>query len=371
MENLIKNIEILREQVIKTHTALDIEGKKSELRDLKRLISVPDFWNNREKAVEVSRKAEDLEKVTGKWDKLRQDIRSLEEFVAYASKEGDDSVYDESNAMYEEYKQLYDELEFGVLFSGKYDESNAVISVHAGSGGVDAQDFAQILERMYLRYCEKKKFKVMMVDRVDGGEAGIKSSSFEVRGSFAYGNLKGEAGIHRLVRISPFDAESMRHTSFASVDVIPVIEETQDIIINESDLRIDTYKSGGPGGQSVNTTDSAIRIVHIPTNTTVTCQTERSQHQNKETAFKILKSKLYKLEQDKREAEEAKLRGEVEKADWGKQIRSYVMQPYKMVKDHRTNFETQDIDGVLEGEIEGFIVAYLKGEITSEKIMQT
>ena len=363
MENLIKNIEILREKVIKTEKALDIDGKASEIRDLKLLINKPDFWSDREKAVEISRKAEGLEKEVDAWVDLRKNIRSLEELVALANEEGDDSIFEESTENYHQLLARFDRLEFMLLFSGKYDESSCILSIHAGSGGVDAQDWSEILERMYLRYFEKKGFKAQIIDRQVAQEAGIKNVTIEVSGRWAYGYLKSEAGVHRLVRISPFDAESMRHTSFSLVDVIPAIEEAEEIIVNDNDLRIDTFKSSGPGGQGVNTTDSAIRIVHIPTNITVNCQTERSQHQNKIRAMKILKAKLHKVEQDKREAEESKLRGEVEKAEWGKQIRSYVMQPYKMVKDHRTKCETQDVDRVLSGGIEDFIEAYLKSKI--------
>ncbi len=363
MENLIKNIEELREKVIKTQKALDVEAKKSEVRDLKRKMSKPGFWDNRAEAVQISKKAEVLESEVDTWEKLRLEIRSLEEYVALASKEGDETVYDECEKSYLDLNKKFKDLEFAVLFSEKYDELDAILSIHAGSGGVDAQDFALMLERMYLRFSEKNKLKVTQVDRIVANEAGIKSVTYEIKGKFVYGNLKSEAGVHRLVRISPFDAESMRHTSFALVDVVPVIEEVESIIINEGDLRIDAYKSSGPGGQGVNTTDSAIRIVHIPTNITVSCQTERSQHQNKETALKILKSKLHKIELDKREAKEAELRGEIEKAEWGKQIRSYVMQPYKMVKDHRTKHETSDVDGVFNGNIKDFIKAYLKHKL--------
>ena len=360
MENLLKNIEILRERVIKTMALLDIERKGSEAHCLKQEMNSPDFWDNREKAVSISQKAQELEKEVLDWENLRKSIRDLEELIAEAMDLKDDSINEEAHKQYEKLKKQYEKLEFFVMFNGKYDRGNAILSIHAGTGGVDAQDWAEILERMFLRFAEKKNFKVEILDRTVGQEAGIKSMTMHILGPYAYGYLRSESGVHRLVRISPFDAEAMRHTSFALVEVIPELPEAEEIELLDADLKIDVYKSSGPGGQGVNTTDSAVRITHLPSKITVSCQNERSQHQNKETALKILKSKLFKLEEEKREAEERKLKGEAQVAEWGKQIRSYVMQPYKMVKDHRTNFETQDIDKVLDGNLEGFMEEYLR-----------
>jgi len=360
MENLLKNIEILRERVMETWRLLDIDRKKARINSQKLKMNEADFWNNRDVAVKISREVEELNNEIGEWENLTTEIRDLEELVAVAQKENDLSIADDAVKKHEQLKERYEKLEFYVLFSGKYDEGNAIISIHAGTGGVDAQDWAEILERMLLRFCEKRNWKVELVDRTIGNEAGIKSAMYSITGRWSYGYLKSESGVHRLVRISPFDAESMRHTSFALVEVIPEIPETEEVEINENDLRIDVYKSSGPGGQGVNTTDSAVRIKHEPSGIVVTCQNERSQHQNKESAMKILKSKLFKLAQEEREAEEQKVKGETQKAEWGKQIRSYVMQPYKMVKDHRTNCETQEIDKVLSGELEEFMEAYLR-----------
>lgn len=360
MENLLKNLEILRERLLETWRLLDIERMESEVRSKKQEMNKEDFWRDREKAVEISREVENEEKEILKWEELKKEITELEELVAVGQKEGDLSISDEAHKKYEELKKKYEELEFLVLFSGKYDKNNAIISIHAGTGGVDAQDWAQILERMFLRFAEKKEWKVVLVDRNVGGEAGIKSATYNISGRWAYGYLKSESGVHRLVRISPFDAEQMRHTSFALVEVIPELPEAETVEIKNEDLRIDVFRSSGPGGQGVNTTDSAVRVVHLPTKITVSCQTERSQHQNKETAMKILKSKLYKLQEEEKEKEELKMRGEAQKAEWGKQIRSYVMQPYKMVKDHRTSYETQDIDRVLDGGLDEFMEAYLR-----------
>lgn len=356
----MKQIEDLRERVIETWRLLDVDGQKKESRKQKAEMNKPGFWDDKERAVEISRAVEEVDSEISKWEKLSQEIRELEELVAVAEKDGDESITDDAHKQYEKLKQRFEKLEFMVMFSGKYDRSNAIISIHAGTGGVDAQDWAEVLERMFLRFAEKRNWKVEMVDRTHGNEAGIKSSMYTIRGRWAYGYLKSESGVHRLVRISPFDAEQMRHTSFALVEVIPELPEAADVEIRDEDLKIDVFRSSGPGGQGVNTTDSAVRITHLPTKIVVSCQNERSQHQNKETAMKILKSKLFKIEEEKREKKELKLRGEAQKAEWGKQIRSYVMQPYKMVKDHRTNYETQDIDTVLNGELEGFMEAYLR-----------
>lgn len=251
-------------------------------------------------------------------------------------------------------------LESRVLLSGKHDERAAIVSIHAGAGGTDAQDWAGMLLRMLLRYCERQNWRTRVLDESRGAEAGYKSVTVEVIGRFAYGKLKSEAGVHRLVRISPFDAEKMRHTSFALVEVIPDLGDTEEITLDEKDLRIDTYLSSGHGGQSVQTTYSAVRIVHLPTKIMITCQNERSQRQNKETALKILKSKLAALEYEKQEEEKRKLRGEYKSAEWGSQIRSYVLQPYQMVKDHRTKAETANVQAVLDGELEAFVEGYLR-----------
>ena len=360
MENLLKKIEELRERLLDIWRLLDIDGMISEIGNWKLEISKPDFWDDHKRAVEVSKKLEELKSEVGRWEELKKEIIELEELVAMANREGDESISEDARKQYKELKKKFEKLEFFVLFSGKYDKNNAILSIHAGTGGVDAQDWAQILERMFLRFAEKKGWKAEIIDRTVGNEAGIKSVTITISGRWAYGYLRSESGVHRLVRISPFDAEAMRHTSFALIEVIPELPEAGEVEIKEEDLRIDVFRSSGPGGQGVNTTDSAVRIKHKPSGITVSCQNERSQHQNKETALKILKSKLYKLEEERKEKEELKIRGEAQKAEWGKQIRSYVMQPYKMVKDHRTNYETQDINGVLDGNLEPFMEAYLR-----------
>ena len=252
------------------------------------------------------------------------------------------------------------QIELQLLFSEKYDRNDAIISIHSGAGGVDAQDWAEMLLRMYLKFAENKKFKVHILDETRGQEAGIKSATVEILGPFVYGNLKGESGVHRLVRLSPYNANNLRQTSFALVEVMPIIEEVSEVVINQKDLRVDVYRSSGPGGQGVNTTDSAVRITHLPTGIVAACQNERSQLQNKEQALKILKAKLHLKYLENVEKERIKIRGNPMSAEWGSQIRSYVIHPYKLVKDHRTKYESSDTEAVLNGDIENFIQAYLK-----------
>lgn len=360
MENLGENIDKLLKSVILTWRILDIDNKKIENSKQKREMNKPGFWDSREEAVDISRHVEEIDQEIKVWENLKNEIKELMEIVEIGQEEDDKSIYVDAENKYNELKKEYEKLEFLVLFSGKYDSRNAIISIHAGTGGVDAQDWASMLERMFLRFAEKKNWKIDILDRNAGQEAGIKSVSFRISGRWSYGYLRSESGVHRLVRISPFDAESMRHTSFALVEVIPELPEAEEVELKDDEIKIDVFKSSGPGGQGVNTTDSAVRITHLPTKLIVSCQNERSQHQNKETAMKILKSKLFKLREEEKEKEERKLRGEAQKAEWGNQIRSYVMQPYKMVKDHRTKYETQDILKVLDGELEGFMEEYLR-----------
>lgn len=369
MENLLKQIEELRERLQNIWRLLKIDSAKEKVNELKIQMARENFWKDRAKAVAISREAENEEKEIRKWEGLKDEIRELEELVAVAEKEKDTTIEEEVREKYLMFKNQLAKFEFTVLFSGKFDKSNAILSIHAGTGGVDAQDWAEILERMYLRFVEKKDWEAEILDTTYGNEAGIKSVTIKITGQWAYGYLRSESGVHRLVRISPFDSEAMRHTSFALVEVIPELPETEDIEIKDEDLRIDVFRSSGPGGQSVNTTDSAVRIVHKPTGIVVACQSERSQHQNKERALRILKSKIFTLREEEKGREEKKLRGEAQKAEWGKQIRSYVMQPYQLVKDHRTDYETGDVKSVLDGELAGFMEAYLRESQRSKSLL--
>ncbi|MAF14279.1 MAG: peptide chain release factor 2 [Parcubacteria group bacterium] len=323
-------------------------------------MSKKNFWQDQERAKSVSQQAENLKLVIEPWEKLTQEVTENLEFSQEALAEEDTSLIKELTKDYNRLIKKFEKLEFLVLFSEKYDVNDVILSIHAGTGGVEAQDWTEMLLRMYLRYCERKKLTTKIIDESRGQEAGIKSVTLEISGAYAYGNLKSEAGVHRLVRISPFDAEKMRHTSFALVEVLPVLSDLDQVDIKESELKIDTMKSSGPGGQGVNTTDSAVRITHLPSGIVVKCQNERSQLQNKKTALKLLQAKLAKLQEQAQGKELAKIRGEILAAQWGNQIRSYVLQPYKMVKDHRTNFETKDPSRVLDGELDDFSESYLK-----------
>ena len=319
-------------------------------------MGVEGFWNDRETAECVSREYGALKQEIAVWEALQGDVAALSEMLT----EADDASFEMLDVQLQELEARYEKLEIEALFTGAYDRLNAIVSIHAGAGGVDAQDWAEMLLRMYLRFAEAQKWKATVLMESRGAEAGIKSVTVQISGERAYGYLKTEAGVHRLVRQSPFNADALRQTSFALVDVIPEIATDDEVDIKPDDLRVDTFMSGGHGGQSVNTTYSSVRIVHIPTGITVQCQNERSQAQNKESAMKVLRGKLLQRKLDEQRQEIAGIRGEVASADWGSQIRSYVLHPYQMVKDHRTNFETSDTAGVLGGDVRPFIEARLK-----------
>ena len=297
------------------------------------------------------------------WRELEKNVVDLREMIVLAVEEEDQSLEKEIQRELKKLSSRFEQLESQQLFTGDYDSRNAMVALHAGAGGTESQDWANMLLRMYLRWAERHNYKAEILDVSPGEEAGIKSAIVEIKGDYVYGYLKGEHGVHRLVRLSPFDADHARHTSFVLVEVLPEAESTVDIKIAPEDLRIDTFRSSGPGGQHMQKTSSAVRITHLPTGLVATCQGQRSQHQNKEAALKILYSRILELDREKKEDERAKLKGERIEAGWGNQIRSYVLHPYKMVKDHRTDYEVHNAEAVLDGELDGFIINYLRFQV--------
>ncbi len=317
------------------------------------------FWNDKNRAEKIIKELNVLKEITfGFYDliKEKEEIELLIEFID----SGEDEFYKELEEKYKKFDKKVEDYETKLLLDGEFDTNNAIVTIHSGAGGTEACDWADMLYRLYVRWCNQNKYQVEIIDRQDGDGAGIKSITFLAKGNYAYGYLKGEKGVHRLVRISPFDANKKRHTSFASLDVVPEVDDTIEIDINPNDLRIDTFRAGGAGGQHVNMTDSAVRITHIPTKIVVNCQNERSQIQNKEKAMKVLRARLFEMEMKKKEDEIKRLHGEMSEIGWGSQIRSYVFQPYTLVKDHRTGCEAGNITAVMDGEIDDFINAYLK-----------
>jgi peptide chain release factor 2 len=326
----------------------------------------PDFWNNPQQAQEISQKLARNKEDVNLFNKLRSRSEDIETLLELAESEDDESLSEEIKNELTSLEKELDELEFKLMLNGPNDRNGAIVEIHPGAGGTESQDWADMLLRMYLRWCEKKNFRTQIVDLLQGDEAGIKSATVIVTGEYAYGYLRAEAGVHRLVRLSPFDTNHRRHTSFASVSAFPDIDDDVVVDIDESDLRIDTFRSGGPGGQHVNTTDSAVRITHLPTSIVAQCQNERSQHKNKEVAMKVLRARLYEYELEKKNEELAKIRGVKRDIAFGSQIRSYVFHPYRMIKDLRTDVEVGDVDRVMNGDLDGFIEAYLKSQQSRE-----
>ncbi len=340
--------------------ALDYDGLAKRAEELKHEQSKEDFWNDMENAQKVNRELSRIESKMKHYDKLYSRGEDLEVLIELTEGTNDEKEMEELQKELNDFSDAVEALKLETLLKGKYDANNAILTLHAGAGGTEAQDWASMLYRMYTRYAERVGYKVVELDKLAGDEAGIKSVTFKVIGENAYGYLKAEKGVHRLVRISPFDANARRHTSFASLEVMPEIENQNEIKINPEDLKIDTYRSGGAGGQHVNKTESAIRITHIPTGIIVQCQNERSQIQNREQAMAMLVSKLIEKQERERLEKETELKGDLKKIEWGSQIRSYVFCPYTMVKDHRTGCETGNISAVMDGDIEQFIFDYLK-----------
>ena len=340
--------------------ALDLNNKKKRIAELDRMMEEPDFWADAEKGNKLSTEASHLKDEVEGFLKLKEDYEDIDALIQMGKEEEDASVIPEIKEMLARFSEELENMNTTLLLSGEYDSMNVILRLNAGAGGTEANDWAGILYRMYTRWAERHGFSVKILDYLDGDEAGIKSVTMEVVGQYAYGYLRSEAGIHRLVRISPFNAQGKRQTSFVSCDVMPDIETEIDIEVREEDIKMEVFRASGAGGQHINKTSSAVRLIHIPTGIVVACQEERSQLQNKNKAMQMLKTKLYLKEKEEQEAKLAGIRGEVKDNGWGSQIRSYVLQPYRMVKDLRTGEETGNTDAVLDGDIDRFITAYLK-----------
>ena len=359
-EQYASRVDAGRKQLQEVREGLHMDQMEQELTELHEEMNADGFWDDLERSTQVNRRIAQLEAKIKQLEKLAGGFDDIETMLELAHEEDDESMIEEAGSELEELEKELEALALETLMRGDYDSSDAILSLHAGAGGTEAQDWTQMLYRMYTRYCEQMGFKVTVLDVLDGDEAGLKSATFQVSGPNAYGYLRGEKGVHRLVRISPFDANARRQTSFSSLDVAPILEDDGEIEIDMTEVRVDTYRSTGAGGQHINKTDSAVRFTHIPTGIVVSCQNERSQVQNREMCMKMLRARLLELREREREQQMADIKGEMKKIEWGSQIRSYVFQPYTMVKDHRTGFESGNIDDVMNGHLEGFITAYLK-----------
>ncbi len=369
MSHLHDRISALESRLTEAWAVLRLEETRGRGGDLEKQMEMPDFWQDQERARTISQEVADVKRELAPWDALKKDLHDARDLLLLADEEQDEQVKEQVERTLTELEKRFGNMEFQMLLSGEFDSRNAVVSLHAGAGGTDANDWVAMLLRMYARFVEWQGWTMEIIDESRAEETGYKSVTFIVKGRYAYGFFKSEHGVHRLVRISPFDAEQMRHTTFALCEVIPEFADVDEktIELNPDDLRIDTFMSSGKGGQSVNTTYSAVRITHIPTGMVVSCQNERSQSQNKDIAMRMLKAKLYRLMVESRAEKISDVKGEHKTAAWGNQIRSYVLHPYKMVKDHRTDYETQNAEGVLEGDIKPFMEAYLRKGVEEGK----
>ncbi|HCH92543.1 MAG TPA: peptide chain release factor 2 [Clostridiales bacterium] len=350
----------MRAEMVRAYESINPAKIRDRIKELETIQNADGFWDDPDSAKKVSKEISQLQSKIEKFEKMIAKIDDALDTIDIAELEGDESEDEKILTTVHDLSEAVESLSLATLLSGKYDSLNAILTLHAGAGGTEAQDWCSMLYRMYTRYCERRGWACTELDYLAGDEAGIKSVTFRVEGENAYGYLKAEKGVHRLVRISPFDANARRHTSFASLEVMPEIIDTSEIEIRPEDLKVDTYRSSGAGGQHVNKTESAIRITHIPTGIIVACQNERSQIQNREVAMQMLRSKLIEKREREREEEAAQISGQLKKIEWGSQIRSYVFCPYTMVKDHRTNYETGNVQAVMDGDLDGFINEYLK-----------
>ncbi|MCF8001358.1 MAG: peptide chain release factor 2 [Halanaerobiales bacterium] len=344
----------------------DPEKLKAKRDELEEKMTAPDFWDDNEKATRISKKVDKIKNRINVLEEIKEDIDEIEVYIELADEEEGEDLLEQADNKIKKLKKRLDNLELKTRMNGEYDQNNAILSIHPGAGGTESQDWAEMLLRMYDRWAQNHDFEIQTLDFQSGDEAGIKRVTLMIKGEYAFGYLKGERGVHRLVRISPFDSSGRRHTSFASVDVLPEVEEDLDVDIDEQDLKMETFRASGAGGQHVNTTDSAVRITHQPTGVVVQCQNERSQHKNKQMAMKILKTRLMELKKEAQAEKIDELRGEYKEIAWGSQIRSYVFHPYNMIKDHRTDLEEGNTEKVMDGYIDEFIDAYLKQNNSGE-----
>jgi len=360
LKECLREMILLRKRASEMLDSMGIVKIRKKLHELEQEIQKDDIWKDQVTFTRINQEISGIKRKIEPWDTIISDITESVELLEMAIEESDSSIAEEIAKNRILFEERFDELETRELLSGKEDICNAFLTIHPGAGGTESQDWASMILRMYTRWSEKNKYSVDIIDYTPGDEAGIKDATILIKGEYAYGYLKGETGVHRLVRISPFDANKRRHTSFASVEVIPELEEDIEIEINENDLKIDTYRASGAGGQHINKTDSAVRITHLPTGVVVQCQNERSQHKNKAFAMKVLKSRLYELQKVQMDEKKQELNAEKKEISWGNQIRSYVFQPYTLVKDHRTGEETGSVEYVFDGELNRFLYAYLK-----------
>ena len=359
----MKKFKTLTREFKNSRRVFDLAGKNKKIDELEKLSEASDFWNDPQSAKSIMKKMAVLRSEVENWGQLQSRIKDALEL----SQMEDESLIPELEREIQDIERELGRREFNAMLPGKYDSGDALLAIHAGAGGTDSQDWVEMLQRMYLRWAEAHGFDTEILDMTEGEEAGIKSVTISVNGDYAYGYLRPEKGVHRLVRLSPFDSSHRRHTSFALIEVLPQVEDETDLKIDPNDLRIDTYRSAGAGGQNVQKNDTAVRITHLPTGIVVTCQNERSQVQNKENAMRVLRARLLDIKQAEKEEHIAELRGEFIKAEWGSQIRSYVLHPYQMVKDHRTNFEVGNAQAVLDGDLDGFIESYLRESLGNGK----
>ncbi|MGI6050712.1 MAG: peptide chain release factor 2 [Acetivibrionales bacterium] len=359
LEQINLELDELKENIIELGDSLDLPGMKNELEELEQRAAEPGFWNDTENSQRVLQRTKSLQNKIDFYNKLIEDCEDVVVLTELGLEEKDESVLEEVGPGLEDVKSRYEKLRIETLMKGEYDINDAIITLHAGAGGTEAMDWVQMLFRMYTRWAERNGFSARVLDMLEGDEAGIKSVTVEITGEYAYGYLRPEKGVHRLVRISPFDSSGRRHTSFASMEVMPVLDDSVKVDINPDDIKMDVYRASGAGGQHVNKTSSAVRLTHIPTGIVVACQNERSQVQNRETAMKMLRAKLLELKEKEQAEKLSQIQGEQLDIAWGSQIRSYVFCPYTMVKDHRTNYEEGNIQKVMDGGLDEFIQAYL------------